>query len=363
MQVLHQGGGAGSVTSTLHLSLGLARAGLGVRFVCPPGSEVESLAIAGGLEVHPLRFDPRDDRRNAAALAALIARQPVDLVNSQSSRDRQALMRLALMRRLPVPFVITRRQMPLTFPLGNAVVSRLAARVVAVSRAVGAALVRRGTPRRKLVVIPNGLVTARVDRPVSPAEVGEWRERIGAADDGRRTVIIVSRRKEQEVVLRALQQVRTPVRLVMAGVAADEKLRKLAKGVPGRHAVGFVPFTADVRPLYDLAELVLLPSRSEGLSQSLLEAMALGLPVVASDASGNRDLITDGGDGRLVAPSDSAAWAAAIDELLGSPETAAKLGTAARRTARESFSLEHTVRRTAELYADVLREHRTRRRV
>jgi hypothetical protein len=54
MQVLHQGGGAGSVTSTLHLSLGLARAGFHVRFVCPPGSEVEGLARTGGLEVHPL---------------------------------------------------------------------------------------------------------------------------------------------------------------------------------------------------------------------------------------------------------------------------------------------------------------------
>ena len=53
MQVLHQGGGAGSVTSTLHLSLGLLRAGVDVTFVCPPGSEVEALALDGRLAVHP----------------------------------------------------------------------------------------------------------------------------------------------------------------------------------------------------------------------------------------------------------------------------------------------------------------------
>jgi glycosyltransferase involved in cell wall biosynthesis len=358
MQVLHQGGGAGSVTSTLHLSLGLARAGLGVRFVCPPGSEVEALARAGGLEVHPLRFDPRDTGRNAAALAALLARHPVDLVNSQSSRDRQALMRLALLRRLRVPFVITRRQMPLTFPLGNVVVSRLAARVVAVSRAVGEALVKRGTPRRKLVVIPNGLVTDRIDRVVAPAELAAWRERIGMADDGRRVVAIVSRRKQQDVVLRALNAVRTPVRLVLAGVSADAELARLAGAVPGRHAVVFLPFASDIRPLYDLAELVLLPSRSEGLSQALLEAMGLGLPVVASATSGNLDLVTDGADGRLVAPADAAAWAAAIDDLLEAPATAARLGAAARRTARETFSLDRTVERTRALYAAVLTEAR-----
>ena len=358
MQVLHQGGGAGSVTSTLHLSLGLARAGLGVRFVCPPGSEVEALARAGGLEVHPLRFDPRDTGRNAAALAELLARHPVDLVNSQSSRDRQALMRLALGRRLPVPFVVTRRQMPLTFPLGNVVVSRLASRVVAVSRAVGEALVKRGTPRRKLVVIPNGLVTERIDRPVAPAELTSWRERIGAAGDGRHVVAIVSRRKQQDVVVRALDLVRAPVRLVLAGVAEDAELTALAAAAPARHAIVFVPFTPDIRPLYDLADLVLLPSRSEGLSQALLEAMGLGLPVIASAASGNLDLVTDGADGRLVPPTDIAAWAAAIGELLEAPATAARLGAAARRTARETFSLDRTIERTRAMYAAVLAEAR-----
>lgn len=354
MQVLHQGGGAGSVTSTLHLSLGLARAGLRVRFVCPPGSEVEALALAGGLEVHQLRFDPRDTGRNAAALAELLEKHPADIVNSQSSRDRQALMRLALTRRLRVPFVITRRQMPLTFPLGNFLVSRLAARVIAVSRAVGDALVRRGTPRRKLVVIPNGLVTARIDRPVAATELAEWRRRIGAGDDGRRVVAIVSRRKQQDVVLRALHGLDLPVRLVLAGVAGDAELERLAGGVPERHAVVFLPFTPDIRPLYDLAELVLLPSSSEGLSQALLEAMGVGLPVIASRSAGNVDLVTDGVDGRLVAPRDPGGWAAAMADLLGNPAAAARIGAAARRTARETFSLERTVERTAALYAEVL---------
>ena len=117
-----------------------------MRFVCPPDSEVETLARAGGLEVHPIRLLPRQPRRNAAALSALLARNPVDLVNSQSSKDRQALTWLALTGRLPVPLLVTRRQMPLTFFLENGLVSRLAARVIAVSHAVGDALVRRGTP-------------------------------------------------------------------------------------------------------------------------------------------------------------------------------------------------------------------------
>ena len=105
MQVLHQGGGAGSVTSTLHLSIGLARSGFHVRFVCPPESEVETLARAGGLDVHPLHLDPGARRANAAQLEALLRKEPAALINSQSSRDREALTWLGLTRRLTVPLV------------------------------------------------------------------------------------------------------------------------------------------------------------------------------------------------------------------------------------------------------------------
>jgi glycosyltransferase involved in cell wall biosynthesis len=109
-----------------------------------------------------------------------------------------------------------------------------------------------------------------------------------------------------------------------------------------------------VRPLYELLDLALLPSRSEGLSQSLLEAMALGKPVVASAAAGNLDLVTSGTDGLLVPPLDGAAWAAAIDDVLGDAELAARLGAGARRTARDAFALERTVRRTLSLYQAIL---------
>jgi glycosyltransferase involved in cell wall biosynthesis len=352
MQVLHQGGGAGSVTSTLHLSLGLAKAGLGVRFVCPRDSEVERLARAGGLEVHALGLEPGRRRANAARLAAFLNRHPVDLINSQSARDREALTWLALTGRLRMPLVVTRRQMPRTFPLENWLVSKLAARVVAVSRAVGEALVRRGTPRSKLAIIPNGLVTERVDAPVSVEAVDEWRRRIGW-EPSRRTIGIVSRPKDQEIVLRALELVDTPVRLVMAGVEPTSDVGRLAHRVNERHAVMCVPFTPNVRPLYDLLELVLLPSRSEGLSQALLEAMALGKPVIASAATGNLEVVTNGVDGRLVPPTQPAAWATAIEQLLAQPSVAARLGAAARATARERFSLALTIQRTIALYDSI----------
>jgi glycosyltransferase involved in cell wall biosynthesis len=353
MQVLHQGGGAGSVTSTLHLSLGLAHAGLHVRFVCPPASEVEALARHGGLEVHPLMLEPGRTGANAARLAQLLTRHPVSLVNSQSARDRMALTRLALSRRLQVPFVATRRQMPRTIFLANWVTSRLAVRMVAVSKAVGEALVRRGTPRHKLVIIPNGLVTSRVDAPVSDQALDTWRRRIGW-NPSLRTIGIVARHKDQEVVLQALNHVELPVCLVLAGVDPGGALGKRARAAPARHQVVCLPFDSDVRPLYELLELVLLPSRSEGLSQALLEAMALGKPVIASRATSNVEVVTHGVDGLLVNPRDPMAWANAIQHLLTHPEMAAPMGAAARSTARDRFSLSHTIERTIALYHAVL---------
>ena len=353
MQILHQGGGAGSVSSSLHLSLGLLRAGFQVKFVCPPGSDVEAQARAGGLEVHPVGLEARRRLRNASRLYRLLQDHPVDVVNSQSSRDRAALSWLALTGRLRPRLVVTRRQMPRTLTVENWLVSRLASRVVAVSPSVAAALLRRGTSRRKLAIIPNGLITSRVDLPVTPAEVDEWRRRI-RWEPSRRTIGVVARLKDQAVVLRALDQVATPVRLVLAGVGPESDLSRVISQVPERHAVVQLPFAADVRPLYDLLEIALLPSRIEGLSQALLEAMALGKPVIASAAAGNLDLITEGVDGLLVEPLAPTPWARAITELLSNTGLASRMAAAARDTARNRYALERTVQATAELYRTVL---------
>jgi glycosyltransferase involved in cell wall biosynthesis len=84
--------------------------------------------------------------------------------------------------------------------------------------------------------------------------------------------------------------------------------------------------------------------------------MALGKPVIASAATGNLDLVTDRVDGRLVSPGHPEAWALALEELLTDMHLARRLGEAGRYTARETFALQHTVDRTAQLYESVLRQ-------
>jgi glycosyltransferase involved in cell wall biosynthesis len=243
--------------------------------------------------------------------------------------------------------------MPRSSFLANWLTSRVATRMIAVSNAVGEALVRRGTPRSKLAVIPNGVVTDRLDIPVPEQALESWRTRI-SWEPSHRTIGVVARHKDQAVVLRALAEVGSPVRLVLAGLEPTGELGRLATRVPERHRVVFIAYDSDVRPLYDLLELVLLPSRSEGLSQGLLEAMALGKPVIASAATGNLEVVTHGRDGLLVDPRSPSAWASAIQRLLADPPAAQRMGMAARIAVRDKFSLSLTIQRTIELYRLIL---------
>jgi len=351
---LHQGGGAGSVNSVARLALGLARGGVHVRFVCPPDSEVEAWARRHGVEVHPVLLIRGRRLANARKLAALLAAHPVDLIDSHGSRDREALTWLGLRGRLPVPVIFSRRSYPRTTLLENRLASRVATRVVALSEPVARALERRGTPPGKLTIIRGGVLLDRIDRPVRPEEVAEWRARIGW-EPSRRILAIVARPKDQAVALAALPMVRTPVRLVLTGLNGRALTRPLA-AIPARHAVVRLPFLPEVRPLYDLVELVLHPSRWDALPQAVLEAMALGKPVIASRATGNAVIIRDGQDGLLVDPLNSVAWAEAIDRVLGDPALAHRLGVAGRRRAREDFPFDQTVARTLALYRASLRE-------
>lgn len=111
--------------------------------------------------------------------------------------------------------------------------------------------------------------------------------------------------------------------------------------------LGFIPESS--RYLKGL-DLFVLPSVKEGLPYAIMEAMAAGLPIVASRVGGIPDLITDGESGVLLPPGDPAALAAALGALLEGPERRHNLGDAARRDAERRFSIEAMVRNTAAVY-------------
>jgi len=201
--------------------------------------------------------------------------------------------------------------------------------------------------------VPNGIDLARVDAPVLPAELAAARATLGETD-GRRVVVVVARRKDQDVLLAALNAVGPPTLVACVGVEPDAQLLARAAAIPSRHRAVFVPFVPRPLAYYRLADVAALPSRIEGLSQTMLEAMALGVPVIASDAGGNPDLVTDSVTGLLVAPLDPQAWAVGLSRMLAPTDFAQRLARAGRTLVRREFTLERTALRTETVYGEAL---------
>src|SRR5437762_939411 len=169
------------------------------------------------------------------------------------------------------------------------------------------------------------------------------------------------------VVTRHTMPLTSPAELVAVGLSADRTIavsHAVARALRcrlhpgGRLRVVTVPFTDRPLAFCRLATISALPSRIEGLSISLLETMALGLPVVASDAGGNPDLITSGETGLLVPPLDSAAWARALARVLDDRAFAERLARGGRELVRREFTLARAAERTEDVYREALERRR-----
>ncbi|HEX7326252.1 MAG TPA: glycosyltransferase family 4 protein [Rhodanobacteraceae bacterium] len=115
----------------------------------------------------------------------------------------------------------------------------------------------------------------------------------------------------------------------------------------------------DMRKLYATVDVVVLPSYyREGLPTSLTEAAACGLPLVTTDMPGCREVVTDGEDGLLIPPRDAGALARAVARLLDAPTLAQRLGNAARAKALAVFDERIIIRRTLEVYDELLSDPR-----
>jgi glycosyltransferase involved in cell wall biosynthesis len=157
-------------------------------------------------------------------------------------------------------------------------------------------------------------------------------------------VLYAGRLSPEKGVLELVEAARG-MKLVVAG---DGSLRAR---VPG--ALGFVA-PDELARLYARAAVVSCPSRREGFGIACLEAMAHGVPVVASGVGGLLDLVVDGETGLVVPPGDVRALRAALERLLGDPELRRRMGEAARRRARERFSWERFGELTLEAYERAL---------
>lgn len=226
-----------------------------------------------------------------------------------------------------------------------------AARLVAVSPSVRRYMIEQGFLASHVVCVPNGVPA--IDAPPRTAPPTSWTLGMAALFRPRKGIEVLlealaaARAKGCEVRLRAIGPFETP--------AYEAEVRGLVHRRRLQDAIDWTGFVTDVPAELAKIDALVLPSLfGEGLPMVVLEAMAAGVPVIASDVEGVPEAIRDGEDGLLVKPGDAAALAAAIEELTSGAVDYAAMSAHARARHAEHFSAAIMARRVADVYDAVL---------
>jgi glycosyltransferase involved in cell wall biosynthesis len=276
-------------------------------------------------------------RANAiGSIAARLARVPVVLCSKRGCHERRGL-ELALAR------------------VGNWLADRITVNAEAVREFVHA---NERCPKEKMVVIPSGVDTDRF-RPLT----GDgFKARLGLPQD-RRVIGVVTRmrvRKGVEEFIRAVGRVRQAhpdVHAVIVGeVDLDDSLQALVSSLGLQNHLSLLGRRSDMPDVYAAFDVFVLSSHDEGMSNAILEAMAMEKAVVATDVGGTGEVVRHGHTGLLVPPKDPEALAAAINEMLAQPARAGEMGRLGRRIVEDRFSAHAMVRQMEQLYLDLVAE-------
>lgn len=153
---------------------------------------------------------------------------------------------------------------------------------------------------------------------------------------------------------RQVLDVRPELEFLVAGAGPEEaNLRRVARALAIEQKVTFVPHLLDFTESLAAMDIFCLPSLQKGLGTIMLEAMALGRPVIATEVGGVSNAIREGDTGLIVPPGDSRALARKMLDLLENPARARAIGAAARRLVANEFNADRMVVQTAELYREI----------
>jgi glycosyltransferase involved in cell wall biosynthesis len=319
---------------------------------------------------------PRDFPRGVSQLRRALRERPMDVVHTHLFGANVVGRTAARLSGLPVVSTlhdadyepITREGNPglsgwkhgLLRLIDQATLRAARAEVVAVSRYVGDSARRHLHVRaERTTVIHNGIDTT-VFRPGTPEERAHARSEMGATGDEVLALCVarMTPQKGHAVLLDALG-ILGPSRRVRAAFAGDGDLRPVlearARELGVAERVRFLGVRSDVPELMRGADVVVLPSLHEGFGLALAEAMASGLPVVASDTGPVPEIVEHDRSGILFPPGDARALSVALDRLMESEGERAAMGGRGRARAMAEFSFETMIGRLEALYERLAR--------
>jgi glycosyltransferase involved in cell wall biosynthesis len=215
-----------------------------------------------------------------------------------------------------------------------------------------------GCPREKMVVIPSGVDTDRF----RPLPIAPFKARLGL-NEACTVVGVVTRmrvRKGVEEFIRAIGRLRqthpNAHGVIVGEVSLDASLQALVRSLGLESHLSLLGRRSDMPEVLSAFDVFVLSSHDEGMSNAILEAMAMEKPVVATDVGGTGEVVRHGQSGLLVPPKDPESLAAAIGDILSQPTRACEMGRLGRRIVEEGFSAHSMVRQMERLYSDLLAE-------
>ena len=356
-------GFGGGETQVLGLTKALADGGHRSELICDPAGRLWERATAEGIRCHPLHIRNAIDLTAGVKLRAILKREHYDIVHFHTSRAHSMAV---FARGFGSTLVVTRRMdyrpnrvfAPLLF-------NRAVDGVIAISGGVADSLAAAGVDLKRVTVVHSG-VDCDHFRPPTIQQRADARGARGISDDE----IVIS-------AVGALEQRKGHRYLIEAvgGLAATGKFKCFiaGQGAIGKILQGEIAVLRrldrikllgrvdDLRELLWTSDIFVMPSLKEGLGVAALEAMASGLPVIASEVGGLREVVEDDRTGIIVKPANATAIASAILRLAESAALRTQMGAAARARVVENYSMEKMAARTLALYRECVRKTRGER--
>ncbi|MGI5911227.1 MAG: glycosyltransferase family 4 protein [Syntrophomonadaceae bacterium] len=327
------------------------------------------LAARQGLPARIIPMRHRLDLATVTPLMRYMGEQHFDLVHTHGVRAN-LVARLAATRS-GIPVVTTVHSvlrydydLPLKALLAyflTKLTNKYSNRFIAISRAIAHDIKQMGVYQEKIVIIHNGLD---VNKFSSPRKASEVKSELGL-DQDRQIITMVARLhpvKGHDYFLRAARQVIDagfrPQFLIVGEGIYRRQIEQQVSELGLNEVVKMLGYYRSIEDIYEISDILCVPSVMEGLGLVVLEAMYFNVPVVASNTGGIPEIIKDQVDGLLVEPRDHHGLAQAIIKILSDPELATYLTTNARKKVNQ-FSLQNMANKVEQVYEEVLRSKKT----
>ncbi|MGH9545856.1 MAG: glycosyltransferase family 4 protein [Terriglobales bacterium] len=318
-----------------------------------------------GIAIHPIQEDFRFDPRMIERLRTLVDRVNPHVIQSHHAKSHFLVRVSGIWKSRPwVAFHHGHTRSLFRLRIYQALDRwslRAPARVVAVSHAFAQQLGDFGINPGKIAVVHNAVRLSGTGRRLNPVQLRQQKAALGLNPESR-TVLAIGRLSKEKAfpdLIRALARLRglhpeMPLQLVIVGEGSERLTVEAAIRSAGIGDLATLTGHArDVSPFYEMADVMAISSTSEGSPNVLLEAMAAGVPVVATAVGGIPEIVTHHQHALLVPPNDPEAMARGLGLVLSDAVLANELAAAARRLVAEKYSPEQRAQSLRDLYVKV----------